>query len=259
MINMGVLMIPNKDMVELGSQTAKNGFKNERDICDKFNSWQTDTEARKWLNIMGYNIDDIEYVNAVVLHGQKSDVNVQVKIKIKQSVDIENIQVKLVSNSAGFNQIDKRWLSRYQEMWNIPESVYDLLMLYTGEKKPNKQQNTRDSRRVFMDEFSAQNQQKIIDWFTKNKTLVVSDIIKGRGQFSVEWVLVAQKSGKNARWVLVNINRVLQYFSDGDVRISPRGSLYIGKITMQRKGGDGGRESANMLQFKVNPIGLFDI
>lgn len=27
---------------------------------------------------------------------------------------------------------------------------------------------------------------------------------------------------------------------------------------MQRKGGDGGRESAKMLQFKINPAELFD-
>ena len=35
-------------------------------------------------------------------------------------------------------------------------------------------------------------------------------------------------------------------------------SLKIGKIGMQRKGGDGGRDTAKMLQFKVNPVELFD-
>ena len=29
-------------------------------------------------------------------------------------------------------------------------------------------------------------------------------------------------------------------------------------ITMQRKGGDNGRETAKMLQFKINPVQLFD-
>lgn len=28
---------------------------------------------------------------------------------------------------------------------------------------------------------------------------------------------------------------------------------------MQRKGGDNGRETANMLQFKINPTKLFDL
>ncbi|WP_078214738.1 hypothetical protein [Bacillus mycoides] len=31
------------------------------------------------------------------------------------------------------------------------------------------------------------------------------------------------------------------------------GSLRIGRITIQRKGGDAGRETARMLQFKINP------
>ena len=40
----------------------------------------------------------------------------------------------------------------------------------------------------------------------------------------------------------------------GDIIVTDKGSLRIGRITMQRKGGDGGRESAKMLQFKINPI-----
>lgn len=34
--------------------------------------------------------------------------------------------------------------------------------------------------------------------------------------------------------------------------------LKLGRVTVQRKGGDGGRKTANMLQFKVNPTELFD-
>lgn len=48
-------------------------------------------------------------------------------------------------------------------------------------------------------------------------------------------------------------------FCDRKVEFSPKGSLKIGKITMQRKGGDGGRDSAKMLQFKLNPCELFEI
>ncbi len=46
----------------LGSQTAKNGFLNEDDIVDKFNNWQKDKEAQKWLLIMEYQLIKIEYV-----------------------------------------------------------------------------------------------------------------------------------------------------------------------------------------------------
>ncbi len=246
------------DLVLRGSQTAKDGFKNEQEICDKFNNWQFDNEAIQWLTIMQYDLKEIEYVKAVVLHGFKSDVNVQVQVKFKSVIDTENIQVKLVSNLKGFNQIDKRWLSHYKDMWNIPDDIYKLLQYYTGELKPYRQ-NIRDSRRMFMDEFTIDEQDSVLQWLSNNKTLILSDIIKGRGQFSAEWVLVAQKIKNNARWVLVNINQALQYYSLGDVRISPRGSIYIGNVTMQRKGGDGGRDTANMLQFKLDPTLLFEL
>ena len=50
----------------------------------------------------------------------------------------------------------------------------------------------------------------------------------------------------------------IKCFGDGDVEITKAGNLKIGRITMQRKGGDNGRDTANMLQFKINPVQLFD-
>jgi hypothetical protein len=72
-------------------------------------------------------------------------------------------------------------------------------------------------------------------------------------------MLVAQKIGANARWILKPINIVINHFGNGKVIITKQGNIKIGHITMQRKGGDGGRETAKMLQFKINPAELFDI
>lgn len=89
--------------------------------------------------------------------------------------------------------------------------------------------------------------------------MIISDILRGRGEFCAEWVLVVQKYN-GIRWTLKNINMIMNYyFDDGKVMISPRGSLKIGKITMQRKGGDTGRKTANMLQFKLDPTEIFNI
>jgi len=55
------------------------------------------------------------------------------------------------------------------------------------------------------------------------------------------------------------INIVTNHFGNGEVVITKLGNIKIGRITMQRKGGDGGRETAKMLQFKINPAELFDI
>jgi len=246
-----------KDLTQLGSQTAKSGFRNEDDIVRKFNNWKDDEDAQKWLNIMGYPVDEIDKVEAVKLHGQKTDVQVQITIYMKKAIAAENLSVKLVSNPRGFNQVDKRWVDKYAEMWEIPEDVANLLKLFTGETVPAKS-GLRDKRRMFLDEMNEEDQKKIVGFFTKNKILIVSDILKGRGKFSAGWMLVALVSGGASRWVLKSINHAMNAFADGDVQVTVRGSLKIGKITMQRKGGDAGRDTSKMLQFKINPVELFN-
>ena len=167
------------------------------------------------------------------------------------------MQVKLVSNPQGFNQIDKRKVDKYVEFWNIPQDITKILKLFTGETKPTKS-GLRDARRMFLDEMSQPDQDKLINFVKKNKILIVSDLLKGRGEFSANWTLVILKLNGESKWVLKSINQVMNVFGSGDVRITREGSLKIGKIGMQRKGGDGGRESAKMLQFKINPVELFE-
>jgi hypothetical protein len=245
-----------KDQI-LGSQTAKNGFLNEDDIVLKFNSWQTDEDSQKWLLIMEYQLNEIEYVKAVKLSGYKTDVQVQVTIKLKEAIDAQNLQVKLVSNPKGFNQIDKRWVDKYAEMWDIPTEIISILKRYTGEILPSIK-DPKDNRRMFANEFTLKEQKNILNFINKNKSLIVSDILKGRGQFAAEWMLVAQKVEENSRWVLRPMNFCLNHFGNGDVEITERGNFKIGRITMQRKGGDNGRNTAKMLQFKINPAELFE-
>ena len=64
-------------------------------------------------------------------------------------------------------------------------------------------------------------------------------------------MLVAQKVENSARWVLKPMNFCVNYFGNGKVEITKQGNIKIGRITMQRKGGDGGRKTAQMLQFKL--------
>jgi len=245
-----------KDLIKLGSQTAKGGFRNEDDIVRKFNDWKTDEDAQKWLAIMGYPVKEIEKVEAMKLHGYKTDVQVQIMIYLKKAIAAENLSVKLVSNPQGFNQIDKRWVDKYVEMWEIPADITKILKIFTGEISPTKS-GLKDKRRMFLSEMSKGDQKKVIDYFTKNKILVVSDILKGRGKFSAGWMLVALVANGENSWILKSINHAMNIFADGPVRITTQGSLKIGKITMQRKGGDAGRDSAKMLQFKINPVELF--
>jgi hypothetical protein len=139
----------------------------------------------------------------------------------------------------------------------MPLQVISILKRYTGKEKPTIKK-PKDKRRMFANEFSVVEQKLILKWLKKNQSLIVSDILKGQGKFAAEWMLVAQKVEKNARWVLKPMNFCMNYFGNGEIEITNRGNFKIGRITMQRKGGDGGRYTAKMLQFKINPAELFD-
>jgi hypothetical protein len=255
---------------EFGSSIAKAGFRNEQDVVNEFNNWKASEQAQQCLKIMGYHLDEITLVEAFLIReiikqseslekgNPKSDMQIQVTIHLKNIPDPQNVSVKLVSSKSGFNQIDKRWVEKYIDLWNIPKSVVKTLKQFTGEIKPSStKKDLSDRRRVFLNEMTKQKQAEIISFFEENKVMIVADILKGRGAFSAQWMLVVQNlEGEKSKWVFKSINEVINHYSKSEVKISPKGSLNIGRLTMQRKGGDGGRSTANMLQFKFNPLEL---
>lgn len=275
------------DRVKLGSITAKGGFENELDIVKKFNNWKKDKEARIWLSLMGYDLDILTRVTAIQIpvrikkddlpkynlcssedyeiltKYKKADAQIRIVIEIGDIVKIENISIKKTNANADYNQVDKRPVSEYKEMWDFDEDICLWLKLFTGEeliknhsdlmrpdlcKEPNK--------RLYISEFPKNIQEKIIDFFENNKMLVVSDILQGRGGLSAQWILVTKKECDITSWALTDINTAMNYFGSGQVCLSPRGSLTIGKITMQRKGGT---PDPTCLQFKIHPCDLFNL
>ena len=245
---------PRSAMVELGSQTAKNGFKNETEIAAKFNNWKTDSDAQRWLASMGHTLTELESTVASKPHGEKADV--EVRVKSTNGEKVEGISIKLVSNPNGFNQIDKRWLSHYARMWKMPAQVETALKYFVGETSPFK--SGRDLKRMYLNELGAESQKAVVEFFTANKAAIVSDLFEGDGVHSAGWMMVALKATEKTKWTLRSSADAIRFFSDGPVVITRAGNLKIGRITMQRKGGDGGRETAKMLQFKINPAQLFE-
>jgi hypothetical protein len=234
---------------ELGSQTAKNGFKNETEIAAKFNNWKTDSDARVWLSSMNYKLADVETVVATKPHGEKADV--EVRIRTKSGEKVEGVSIKLVSSPNGFNQIDKRWLSHYAKMWKMPADVETALKYFVGETPPFK--TGRDPKRMYLNELDAESQKAVVDFFSANKAAITSDLFEGDGVHAAGWVMVALKATEYTKWAVRTSSDTIRFFSEGPVEITRAGNLKIGRITMQRKGGDGGRETAKMLQFKINP------
>lgn len=254
LLSAGVIPAQKSKAVALGSKTAKTGFANEDEIAAKFNNWRSDPEAVVWLSFMGHKTPDIVSVSAAKPHGEKADV--QVRVRSKAGEKVEGISIKLVSTAQGFNQIDKRWLRQYSTKWKMPADVEAALKVFVGEVKPNRA--SRDPKRMFLNELTEDQQKRVVEFFTANRSEIVSDLFSGDGEFSAAWMMVALKSSAKPRWVLRSIDYTIKYFSEGPVEITRAGNLKIGRITMQRKGGDGGRETANMLQFKINPALLIE-
>jgi hypothetical protein len=234
----------------LGSNTARCGFKNEHKVIARFNQWHKDLVAQNWLVLLGHRVERIVSVRAKQITGSyKADISVEVEEESRSCLHF--IQVKLVSNLRGYNQIDKRWVDRYSELWNIPSDIEHLLKLYTGYSHPTIK--GRDHRRMFADEFSLAEQKRLVGFFYDNKATILRTIFAGEDEQAAQWWLVIQKANSEQQWSLWPIDRVINFFGEGEILITERGNIRMGKITIQRKGGDGGRETSKMLQFKINP------
>lgn len=249
-------------MAKTGSEIAKGGFANEKEVAAKFNDWKNDKDAQQWLSLMMYNLNEIEYVHAEKIgqKGYKSDIYVGIRIYIRKKdrrlESVENIQVKLVSGEQGYNQVEKKKVDAYIKMWHIPQNIVELLKLFDGESEPRK--GSRNPKRMFVDEFSTDEQKQLIDFFQKNLVMIISDVIRGRGRFAAEWTLVINKVNDEYRWKLMSVNEAISIYADDcKAGITKYGSIKLGTITLQRKGGDNGRDTANMLQFKADPLILF--
>jgi hypothetical protein len=280
-------MFENNKRARIGSLTAKGGFLNEKVICDIFNNWKKSDLAKEWLTQMGYELNKVKEVTAIHIptrlkrkdslkYGitesefeeatkfKKADAQIKIFIELGNIVKIENLSLKKANSNSGFNQVDKRSVDTYQKMWGFDDNLAHWLKLFTGQILPKAEKSLihsdlrESSKRIFVDEFPKRMIVKLLDFLENNKILIVSDIIKGRGPLSADWILVTKHDVDTSKndWVLVDINLAMNYFGNGEIKVSPRGSIAIGKITMQRKSGT---PDPTSLQFKINPCGLFDI
>lgn len=105
---------------------------------------------------MGYDIKKLDSVKAIQVptkikksdlskfvvseekYGQfvrfkKADAQIRIIIKIGNILKIENLSLKKANSDADYNQIDKRTVADYQEMWKFDDEIAFWLKLFTGE------------------------------------------------------------------------------------------------------------------------------
>jgi uncharacterized protein YpuA (DUF1002 family) len=64
-------------------------------------------------------------------------VQIRIVITIGNILKIENLSLKKANSDADYNQVDKRLVDAYQEMWKFDDEINFWLKLFTGERNQN--------------------------------------------------------------------------------------------------------------------------
>lgn len=256
-----------------GSRVAKSGFKNEEDIVKKINNWESDSDAEDWLRIIFGSLDKIKNVQCENLSNNvKPDICIN--IEGANSNFEEYVSIKKAKSSANYNQIDKRWVEDYSKLWGFDKETEAALKMFVGRQgwSPNEISNKYDiqdisslrdnrysdtPRRLYIDELPDNMKNSVLEFLEDKMDIIIDDIISGTGEPEAKWIMVTKfnEDGVAESWHLSDISSAIDQIS-GDVTVSNQGNIKLGDITVQRKGGDNGRETAQMLQFKMNPLDL---
>jgi len=118
-----------------------------------------------------YGVDENEYKKFIRF--KKADVQIRIIIKILNILKTENLSLKKANSDADYNQIDKRSVDSYHELWKFDDEIAFWLKLFTGELDPKKYtkltgvKKFRDKRRLFLNEMPEMIQKKIISFFNE--------------------------------------------------------------------------------------------
>lgn len=119
-------------------------------------------------------------------------------------------------------------------------------------------------RRTFL-QMSQENPdlvKKVIEFFKSNKDKIIKSIFINNEPIDKFFFIIAEIiDDKKVCYYITTAKSVIDVYAKGDVIITKEGNLLIGKVEMQRKGGDHWNkkktkwhdESANQLQFKIRP------
>lgn len=219
------------------SQTAKNGYKEERFVCEFLNSKEVPEKYRG------------EETHIPVPGVYKSDI---------QSSDGKfKAQVKKYKQRQ-FQQVDRHWVKDY--ISNIPEweKNGDILKnlceipLSADGKHVDKSQR----RKILSTKnYSEQELQDFLQVLENGKKTFLKYIFQGTvSEHAPEYIIGVEYDKKIRKSLTIyKISDVIDYLSNSSFTISKRKTVIcLGDcLSLQRKGGDAGRKGGNQLQCKL--------
>jgi hypothetical protein len=240
-----------KSLSYINSQTAKNGYNEEEQVCKYLNSKQTKEVFKSMLGN--------EYNECIRTRGiYKCDI--QSKNKILKG------QVKKYKRGQ-FQQLDRHWTSNLIE--NIPElnevsKIIKDLVEYPLLPNGTHVDKSKNIKKLCTSNYSQEILDNFLDLLNKYKKQILEYAFYGSNlETQPEYLFGIQyKNNKRNKIVLFRIIDIIEFLEKLNFKISPRKTaILLGDnsiISLQRKGGDKGKKSSNQLQMKIILSNLID-
>jgi hypothetical protein len=255
----------------MASKAAKRGLKTEDIIINAINSKSgIGREIIKAIEkLYGYSL--ISYSAFKCSPTAKADIAIkhngkQILISVKEfDADIK----------FDYNHVERNYVDFYAQKWSMPREVYVALKRFVGEvdvqgnpisiedlqkeaqllgTSPGK---LSKERKIPLSQMDDKTIESIKRFFSENKMKILKDVFINDENIEI-FIIVKRQKGMIYYYVLPTKD-VLNIYSEGDVKVTSKGNLLIGRVTLQRKGGDHHTASgwvdtsASQLQFKIKP------
>ena len=235
----------------INSQTAKNGYKEEQLVCNNLNN---ETIKNVFVSMLGNNYDKC----IIVAGNHKSDIQSENKILRGQVKKYKRGQ---------FQQLDRHCVSTIIEI--IPELNKDSQILKDLIEYPLLPNGThvdksKNIKKLCNSNYTQDTLDNLLNLLNKCKKRILEYAFYGSNlEIQPEYLFgVEYENSKRNKIVVFKIETVIKYLETLNFKISPRKTCILlgndSTISLQRKGGDGGRKSSNQLQFKLILSNLID-
>ncbi len=238
---------PHSNIVEeqFNRDAARNGTEAEKILTSYIQSHEDSTA---WI---AEEIGQYPYENTGAKHRagiEKPDVVLYVT---EEDKEYAFISLKCCKNfDTAFNQIKRCSLERFRAEFDAPEKIIAILRNYTERKMKLLGNNYTEKELAYL-----------LDFLNKNRRNLLASAFTGQVKKpKANWLLLHQWTvpnwrrdiGRKAVSQLISMKDILKLFDGIEVSYTKRGTITFGAgVTLQRKGGDNGKDSANNLQFKL--------
>lgn len=253
----------------MASKAAKRGIKAEERLINAIN--RMDELGEKLIK----TIEDFLSLKFTSYSARKGPPRAKTDIVISFDKRSILISVKEFDVKADYNHVERHYVEYYVQKWSMPRDVYVGLKQFVGEVDESENPisinmleveaerlgttpgKLSKKRRTFINKMDQQTRNAIIEFFKSNKEKVLKDVFIN--DENIEFFIVVKREGGRACYYILPTKDALDVYGDGDVATTPRGSLRMGRVVIQRKGGDHRTargwvdRAASQLQFKIRP------